>query len=127
MQALQAYVEHQVEVITRRSEFRLRKAKDRAHIVEGLLKALDMIDAIITLVRASADRAEARTGLMAKPFEFCEIQANHILDMTIGRLTRLGRSELDAEMSQLRRDHQGTRGHPLEAGGIARRHQDRDG
>ena len=102
VQALQAYVDHQVDVITRRSEYRLKRAQDRAHIVEGLLKALDKIDAIIKLVRASADRSEARTGLMAKPFNFSEIQANHILDMTIGRLTRLGRTELDEEMKQLR-------------------------
>jgi DNA gyrase subunit A len=101
-QALEAYVDHQVDVITRRSEFRLRKAKDTLHIREGLLKALDMIDKIIALVRGSADRAEARAGLMGKGFEFTEIQANHILDMTIGRLTRLARSELEAEIAQLR-------------------------
>ncbi|HET9442846.1 MAG TPA: DNA gyrase subunit A [Acidimicrobiales bacterium] len=102
VQLLQAYVDHQVEVITRRSQFRLKKARDRAHIVEGLLKALDMIDAIITLIRGSDDRSAARTGLMAEPFEFSEIQANHILDMTLGRLTRLGRSELEDEMAKLR-------------------------
>jgi DNA gyrase subunit A len=101
-QALEAYVDHQVEVITRRSEFRLQKARDRAHIVEGLLKALDMIDAIITLIRGSADRPAARDGLMAQPFEFTEVQANHILDLTLGRLTRLGRSELEEEMAKLR-------------------------
>ena len=99
---LTAYVEHQVEVITRRSEFRLRKAHDRAHIVEGLLKALDMIDAIIALIRASDDRGAAREGLMAAPFEFSDVQAEHILDMTLGRLTRLGRHELEDEMAQLR-------------------------
>ncbi len=102
VQILQAYIDHQVEVITRRTEFRLKKARDRAHIVEGLLKALDMIDAIIALIRASEDRAAARTGLMATPFEFSEVQANHILDMTLGRLTRLGRSELEDEMAKLR-------------------------
>ncbi|HZT66190.1 MAG TPA: DNA gyrase subunit A [Acidimicrobiales bacterium] len=101
-QALTAYVAHQVEVIRRRSEFRLGKARARAHIVEGLLKALDMIDAIIQLIRGSDDRAAARDGLMAAPFEFSEIQANHILDMTLGRLTRLGRSELEEEMAKLR-------------------------
>src|SRR5437763_461525 len=100
--ALVAYISHQIEVITRRSEFRLRKARDRAHIVEGLLKALDMIDAIVALIRGSDDRAAARTGLMAPPFAFSEIQANHILDMTLGRLTRLGRSELEEEMAKLR-------------------------
>ena len=101
VQALQAYVDHQVEVVTRRSEFRLKKARDRHHIVEGLLKALDMIDAIIALIRGSDDRPAAREGLMAAPFEFSEIQANHILDMTLGRLTRLGRSELEAELAKL--------------------------
>ncbi|MDP8992362.1 MAG: DNA gyrase subunit A [Actinomycetota bacterium] len=101
-QALGAYVDHQVEVITRRSQSRLRKARDRAHIVEGLLKALDMIDAVIELIRGSEDRAAARVGLMAAPFEFSEVQANHILDMTLGRLTRLGRAELDEELAKLR-------------------------
>jgi len=101
-QALSAYIAHQVEVITRRSQSRLRKAQDRAHIVEGLIKALDMIDAIITLIRGSEDRAAARTGLMAAPFEFSEIQANHILDMQLVRLTRLGRAALDAELAELR-------------------------
>lgn len=102
VQALQAYIDHQVEVITRRTEFRLDKAEKRAHIVEGLLRALDLIDQIIALIRASADRPAARDGLMAEPFEFSEIQANHILDMTLGRLTRLGRSDLEAEMAELR-------------------------
>ncbi len=100
--ALVAYVDHQVEVITRRSEFRLRKARDRAHIVEGLIKALDLIDQIIATIRASEDRPAARESLMAEPFEFSQVQANHILDMTLGRLTRLGRSELEAELTQLR-------------------------
>jgi DNA gyrase subunit A len=101
-QALTAYVEHQVDVVRRRSEFRLKKAKDRAHIVEGLLKALDMIDAVIEAIRNSDDRGAAREALMAAPFEFTEVQANHILDMTLGRLTRLGRAELDEEMAKLR-------------------------
>jgi DNA gyrase subunit A len=100
-EALVAYVGHQVEVIRRRSEFRLRKAEARAHIVEGLLRALDMIDQIIALIRASDDKAAARDGLMAEPFSFSEIQANHILDMTLSRLTRLGRSELESEMAEL--------------------------
>jgi DNA gyrase subunit A len=101
-QMLQAYIDHQVEVITRRSQYRLDKAEARAHIVEGLLKALDMIDAIITLIRGSDDKAAARTGLMAEPFSFSEVQAEHILDMTLSRLTRLGRSELEEEMKKLR-------------------------
>ena len=100
--ALLAYVDHQVDVIRRRSEFRLAEAKRREHIVEGLVKALDMIDAIIALIRGSADRPEARAGLMGEGFEFSEIQANHILDMTLGRLTRLGRAELEEELAKLR-------------------------
>ena len=100
--ALEAYVSHQVEVVTRRSEYRLRRARARAHIVEGLLKALDMIDAIITAIRASESRAEARERLMAAPFEFTEVQAEHILDMQLSRLTRLGRADLEEEMAKLR-------------------------
>jgi DNA gyrase subunit A len=101
-QALTAYIAHQVEVITRRSEYRLEKARARAHIVEGLLRCLDQLDAVIALIRGSEDRAAARQGLMADPFGFTEIQANHILDMTLGRLTRLGRAELEEEMARLR-------------------------
>jgi DNA gyrase subunit A len=100
-QALTAYVAHQVEVVTRRSRFRLKRARDRAHIVEGLLRAIDMLDEVIAMIRASEDRADARTNLMAEPFSFSEDQANHILDMTLGRLTRLGRAELDQEMAEL--------------------------
>ncbi len=101
-QVLQHYLDHQIEVVTRRSEFRLRKAEARAHIVEGLIRALDMLDAIIATIRASDDRGAAREALMVAPYEFSEEQANHILDMTLGRLTRLGRAELDEEMEKLR-------------------------
>ncbi|MGH8980078.1 MAG: DNA gyrase subunit A [Acidimicrobiales bacterium] len=101
-QVLTHYIAHQVEVVRRRSEFRLRKAEARAHIVEGLLRAIDMLDAVISAIRASDDRPAARAALMTDPFGFSEEQANHILDMTLGRLTRLGRSELEDEMAQLR-------------------------
>ncbi len=101
-QMLTAYVGHQVEVVTRRTQYRLRKAAERAHIVEGLIRALDMIDQIIALIRGSADKAAAREGLMAEPFSFSEVQAEHILDMTLSRLTRLGRSDLESEMAKLR-------------------------
>ena len=100
--ALGAYVAHQVEVVTRRSEFRLAAARARLHIVEGLLRALGAIDEIIALIRASEDTASARAGLMAEPFEFSEAQANHILDMALSRLTRLGRSQLEAEAAEKR-------------------------
>src|SRR5881392_597256 len=75
-QAVLVYVAHQMEVVTRRTQYRIDKAREREHIVEGLVRALDMIDAIIELIRAAADVDAARTGLMAKPFEFSEIQAN---------------------------------------------------
>ena len=101
-QALGHYIAHQVEVVTRRTQFRLRKAEARAHIVEGLLKAIDMLDLVIATIRGSDDRSAARVSLMATPFDFSEEQANHILDMTLGRLTRLGRAELEEEMNKLR-------------------------
>jgi DNA gyrase subunit A len=102
VQALAAYIEHQIEVVTRRTEFRLDKARRRAHIVEGLLKAINVIDEVIALIRASDDRAAARTGLMAEPFSFSEEQAEHILDMRLGQLTRLSRIDLQEEMETLR-------------------------
>jgi DNA gyrase subunit A len=98
--ALVAYVGHQIDVITRRSEYRLRQARDRAHILEGLLKALDLIDQIIAAIRASEDRSEALTALMSDAFDFSERQANHILDMQLVRLTRLGRSRLEEELAE---------------------------
>lgn len=100
--ALLVYVNHQIEVVRRRTEFRLRKARDREHIVEGLVKALDMIDAIIALIRGAADVDTARAGLMAKPFEFSEIQANYILDMQLRRLTQLEGKKLRDELAELR-------------------------
>jgi len=102
LQALQVYVDHQIDVVTRRTRFRLRKALDRLHIVEGLLRCIDQLDAVIATIRASADRGEARTALMGERFGFTEVQANHILDMTLGRLTRLGRHELEEEYAALR-------------------------
>ncbi len=100
--ALVAYVRHQVDVITRRSQFRLDKARRREHILEGRIKALDVIDQIITLIRASDDAATARAGLMAAPFEFSEVQANDILDMQLRQLTRLSRIDLQTELDDVR-------------------------
>jgi DNA gyrase subunit A len=108
--ALVAYVDHQIEVITRRSEYRLDQAQKRLHIVEGLMKALDLIDEIIATIRASQDRGAARTALMdgilptagGEIVAFSEVQANHILDMQLGRLTRLGRTDLETEAGELR-------------------------
>ena len=98
VQALQGYVEHQVDVITRRTEFRLDKAKRREHILEGRIKALNVIDEIIALIRASDDAAAAKAGLMAAPYEFTEIQATDILEMRLSQLTRLSRIDLQSEL-----------------------------
>jgi len=81
-QALTGYVDHQVEVITRRSEFRLRKARDREHVLDGRIKALNVIDEVIALIRASENPEAAREGLMAT-FGFSEIQARDILEMRL--------------------------------------------
>jgi DNA gyrase subunit A len=102
VQALRHYIDHQVEVIRRRSQYRLEKARRRAHLVEGLLRAIDVIDEVIALIRASEDRAAARAGLMAEPFEFSIDQAEHILDMRLGQLTRLARIDLETELETLR-------------------------
>jgi DNA gyrase subunit A len=99
--ALNVYVGHQVEVITRRSEFRLKKARDRAHIVEGLLKALDIIDRVIELIRNSESADTARQALMGEGFDFSEVQANHILDMQLRRLAALERQRLADEFEEL--------------------------
>ena len=100
-QAISAYADHQIVVVRRRSEFRLKEAQARLHIVEGLVKALGRIDAVIALIRGSADRDDARTKLMAAPHKFSEIQANYILDMQLARLTRLGVKNLKEEMAEL--------------------------
>lgn len=94
------YLEHQKEIVTRRTIFDLKKAEARAHIVEGLLKALDYIDEIIKLIRGSKDDAEARESLMNR-FEFTEIQANAILSMQLRRLTGLEKDKLTAEYEDL--------------------------
>jgi len=99
--ALQGYIRHQVEVITRRTEFRLDKARKRAHLLEGRLKALNVIDQIIALIRASEDAASAKASLMAEPYEFTEVQAVDILDMQLRQLTRLSRIDLEREMQEV--------------------------
>jgi DNA gyrase subunit A len=94
------YLEHQIEVVVRRTEFRLRKARDRAHILEGLLIALDNIDEVVQIIRSSADVDEARTTLMGR-FELSEVQATHILDMPLRRLTALETGKLREEHAAL--------------------------
>jgi DNA gyrase subunit A len=94
------YVEHRHEIVVRRTRFELDEAEKRAHILEGLLKALDMIDAIISHIRASADAAIAKTGLVEQ-FGFSEVQAQAILDMRLQRLTGLEREKLQNEYTEL--------------------------
>jgi DNA gyrase subunit A len=99
-QALSHYVAHQVDVITRRTRYRLRKAQDRAHVLEGLLIALDHIDEIIALIRASASADTAKSELMER-FELSEIQAQAILDMQLRRLAQLERQRIQDEYDEL--------------------------
>ncbi|HIE45997.1 MAG TPA: DNA gyrase subunit A, partial [Flavobacteriaceae bacterium] len=79
------FIEHRKEVVTRRTQFELRKAEARAHILEGLKKALDHIDEVIKTIRASKTKEEAKIGLM-KAFGFSEIQADAILEMRLNKL-----------------------------------------
>jgi len=94
------YVEHRHEVVTRRTEYELREAEKRAHILEGLLIALDNLDAIISLIRGSQTPEEARAGLM-ESFNLSEIQARAILDMRLQRLTGLERDKIREEYNEL--------------------------
>ncbi|HEX9823102.1 MAG TPA: DNA gyrase subunit A [Actinomycetota bacterium] len=99
-EVIRHYIEHELEVLTRRSKFELRKAEERDHIVEGLLIALSNLDAVIKIIRGSTDADEARTKLMRR-FKLSEIQANHILDMPLRRLTQLEREKLEEEHREL--------------------------
>lgn len=99
-QMLYHYLEHQKEVITRRTRYELEKAEARAHILEGLLKALDHIDEIVRIIRASKNTGEAREQLMSV-FNFTERQAQAILDMRLARLTGLERERLQEEYDEL--------------------------
>ena len=98
---IRLYIEHQIDVIQRRTKYRLKKAEDRLHIVEGLLLALNKIDQIIKVIKASKDVETARKSLMTK-FKLSEIQASHILDMPLRRLTALELEKLKEEKDQLK-------------------------
>jgi DNA gyrase subunit A len=97
---LQHYIAHRRDVVTRRTRYLLRKANERAHILEGYRIALDHIDAIIALIRGSQTTEDARVGLMEQ-FSLSEIQARHILDMQLRRLTGLERDKIEAEYTEL--------------------------
>ena len=94
------YLDHQMEVIERRTQFRLDQATGRAHILEGLIIAVDSIDEVIRVIRGSSDTAEARINLMER-FELSEIQANAVLDMPLRRLTALEVDKLRTELAEL--------------------------
>ncbi|GIW34608.1 DNA gyrase subunit A [Meiothermus sp.] len=100
LQMMRHYLDHRGEVVRKRTEYELRKAKERAHVLEGLLIALDHIDEVIALIRASQDAAEARTGLISR-FSLSEIQAQAILDMRLQRLVGLERDKLQEEYREL--------------------------
>lgn len=99
-EVLHYYIAHQEEVVTRRTKFELAKAEDRAHVLEGLRIALDHIDEIIALIRASASRDVAREGLMQR-FGLSERQANAILDMRLASLTGLEREKIEQEYAEV--------------------------
>lgn len=98
--AVQIYVEHRQEVLTRRTRFELRKAQERAHILEGLRIALQFLDEVIALIRASKSADDARTGLMTH-FNLSEVQAQAILDMQLRRLAALERAKIEAEYQEM--------------------------
>lgn len=99
---LREFISHRKNVVRRRTEFELKKAKDRAHILEGLTIALDHIDEVIKLIRASSDYDEALTGLMSK-FNLTELQGRAILAMQLRKLTGLDRQEIENELTELRK------------------------
>ena len=97
---LQYYISFQTEVITRRTKYELRKAKERAHILEGLRIALDFIDEVIAILRASKDRPSGRAALMER-FGLSELQAQAIVNMQLGQLTGLEQTKIEEELAQL--------------------------
>jgi len=103
LQILQTFLDYRREVIRRRTTYRLRKAKERAHILEGLIRAMDIIDEVIALIRGAKDTPTAKRGLMER-MDFSEAQAQAILDMRLQRLTSLERNRLEQEMAQLLAD-----------------------
>src|SRR6185437_9651142 len=100
---IQEFIDHRIDVVTRRTRYFLRKAEERAHILEGLLKALGHIDEVIKIIRAADSTEEARTKLIAK-FKLSEIQANAILEMQLRRLTGLERNKIQGEYDELQKD-----------------------
>ena len=99
-QMIAAWIDHRIDVIRRRTRFELAKAEARAHILEGYLKALDHLDAVVKLIRASENRDAAKTELMAI-YHLTERQANAVLDLRLYQLTGLEREKIEAEYKEL--------------------------
>ena len=97
---LDAYIEHQKEVVTKRSQYDLQKAKDRLHIVEGLMKALSILDEVITTIRASKDKRDAKNNLIAK-FDLQKYKQKQLLRLQLYRLTNTDITELQKEEEEL--------------------------
>src|SRR3972149_5497353 len=102
IEALQLFIDHRVTVVRRRTAYDLRKAQERAHILEGFLKALQHLDAVIKLIRASKTPKDAREGLMAH-FDFTERQAQAILELQLQRLTAMEREKVQQEYDELQK------------------------
>jgi DNA gyrase subunit A len=102
-QVIRYYIRHQIEVIVRRTRYRLRKAEERAHILRGLVKALDMLDQVITLIRRSPTVDDARTGLIGL-LDVDEVQANAILEMQLRRLAALERQRIVDQLAVIERE-----------------------
>ena len=102
MEAIQHFIDHRVNVVRRRTTYDLRKAQERAHILEGFLKALSHLDAIIKLIRSSKTPADARTGLMTQ-FDFSQRQAQAILELQLQRLTAMERDKIQSEYDELQK------------------------
>jgi DNA gyrase subunit A len=101
-EVLQNYIKHQEDVIVRRTQYELKKARERAHLLEGFALALDNIDEIITIIKASSDDKVAKAALMER-FAFSEIQTDAILEMRLRRLTALEHEKIETELAELRK------------------------
>ena len=100
-EALQAFVDHRREVIRRRSEFDLEKARERAHVLEGLLTALGDLDRVIATIRRARSADAAKTALTRRPLSLSDRQAQAVLDMQLRRLARLEREQIETEHAEL--------------------------
>jgi DNA gyrase subunit A len=120
LELIRHYLDYQRDIVTRRSKYELRQAEKRAHVLEGYLKALDNLDAVIALIRNAADTEEARAGLIAT-FELSEVQAQAILDLRLSRLTGLARKEIEDEYADLQEriaELRGILGDPARVDGV---------